>query len=307
MTLPAPATPADLNSALPALTIERLEAFADNYLFLLWTEGATAAPADLGVAGLGNSEQRSGTKGTIAAVVDPGDPAPILARLESLGAELVAILNTHHHHDHIGGNRALLERFPQAQVYGGAEDLGRIPGQTVALQAGDRVGFGGHIAEVLFLPGHTRAHIAYYFPGTGDLPGNVFCGDTLFGGGCGRLFEGTPAQMLASLDQLAALPDATRVWCAHEYTLGNLTFAQTIDRDNPALADRYAQVQTARRRHEATIPSTIGIEKATNPFLRCDRPEIQAAVGVGDRLGDPVAEPHRLTTFRRLRGRKDLF
>ncbi|MEG4329213.1 hydroxyacylglutathione hydrolase, partial [Microcoleus sp. herbarium5] len=200
--------------------------------------------------------------------------------------------------DHIGGNQELIDRFPQIKVYGGAEDRGRIPGQQVFLQAGDRVSFANRTAEVFFLPGHTKAHIAYYFPPSNPSEiGELFCGDTLFAGGCGRLKEGTPAQMLASLGQLRNLPDNTRVWCAHEYTLNNLQFALSVDGDNPDLQQRFAEVKKARSRSQPTIPSSIGLEKSTNPFLRWDFPNIQLAANTSD----PVQ------TFARLRGMKDQF
>lgn len=223
---------------------------------------------------------------------------PVLRQLETLNVPLVAILNTHHHADHVGGNTVLLERYPDAVVYGGAADRGRIPRQQVFLQDGDRVTWGDRTAEVLFVPGHTRAHIAYYFPP--DSPqgeGNLFCGDTLFGAGCGRLFEGTPAQMMHSLSRFRALPDDTKVWCAHEYTLNNLEFALTVDSKNPDLEQRLADVRLARSRSEATIPTTIGIEKKTNPFLRWDHSTLQAAV---------KAETE-VQTFTRLRQMKDHF
>jgi hydroxyacylglutathione hydrolase len=259
----------------PVMQVYRLPALSDNYIFLLHD------PIH-----------------RIAAVVDPAEAAPVLACLQQLQANLGAILNTHHHGDHVGGNAQLLKQFPQAVVYGGVEDRGRIPGQQVFLQAGDRVAFGDHTAEVLFVPGHTRAHIAYYFaPQAPDEWGDLFCGDTLFAGGCGRLFEGTPTQMVQSLSKLRALPDTTRVWCAHEYTLKNLQFALTVDRQNLALAERFEQVKVARSRSEATIPSTLAIEKATNPFLRWDAPELQAAVKARDEI----------QTFSRLRGMKDQF
>jgi hydroxyacylglutathione hydrolase len=257
------------------MEIYRLPALADNYIFLL------------------HDTQRQ-----IAAVVDPAQPYPVLQQLKALGADLVAILNTHHHGDHVGANLDLLRQFPHAIVYGGAHDRGRIPAQQVFLQAGDRVTFGDRTAEVLFVPGHTRAHIAYYFPPVNPTEaGELFCGDTLFAGSCGRLFEGTPAQMVASLDQFRQLPDSTRVWCAHEYTLSNLKFALTVDDHNPQLQERFQQVRAARQRDEATIPSTIGLEKSTNPFLRWDQPAIQQAMA----QQDPVA------TFATLRKRKDVF
>jgi hydroxyacylglutathione hydrolase len=252
------------------MQIYRLSAFTDNYIFLLHE------PAQ-----------------NIAAVVDPGDSQPVMRKLEELGANLVAILNTHHHPDHIGGNRALLQKFPQAVVYGGELDKGRIPNQQVFLKDGDRVQFGDRTAEVLFVPGHTIAHIAYYFLQSGDL----FCGDTLFGGGCGRLFEGTPLQMQSSLDRFRQLSDQTRVWCAHEYTVSNLQFAIAVDRDNPILQARLLDAIAARKRLEPTIPTTIGLEKQTNPFLRWDLPAIQTATKISD--------PERV--FAKLRGMKDLF
>lgn len=234
----------------------------------------------------------------LAAVVDPAEAEPVIQRLEELGANLVAIFNTHHHMDHVGGNQQLIELFPTVWVHGGIKDRGRIPGQHLFLQQGDRINFAGRTASVLFVPGHTSGHIAYYFrPTVRGEPGELFCGDTLFAGGCGRLFEGTPAQMLDSLNKLRRLPKNTRVWCAHEYTLKNLEFALTVDSENRDLQTRYAEVQEARSRGEITIPSRIGIEKRTNPFLRCEEPALQAAVN--------SSEP--LQTFARLRGMKDRF
>ncbi|TVQ06316.1 MAG: hydroxyacylglutathione hydrolase [Leptolyngbya sp. DLM2.Bin27] len=257
------------------MDIHRVEAFRDNYIFVLYD---------------GNQGQ--------AAVVDPGDAEPVLATLDRLGATLTTILNTHHHSDHVGGNRQLLDRFPAAWVYGGAEDQGRIPGQTHCLSAGDRITVGQRTAEVFFVPGHTRAHIAYYFaPAMADGWGELFCGDTLFAGGCGRLFEGTPQQMVESLSQLRQLPDRTRVWCAHEYTLNNLKFAITVDAANPTLQTRLEQVQAARALNQPTVPADLGLEKQTNPFLRWDSTALQRAVG-----GTSAVQ-----TFARLRGKKDLF
>jgi hydroxyacylglutathione hydrolase len=252
------------------MQIYRLPVLQDNYIFLLV-----------------NPETRS------AAVVDPAIAEPVLEECERLQLQLVAILNTHHHYDHVGGNKRLLHYFPQAQVYGGVLDQGRIPGQTVALQAGDELKVMGERAEVLFVPGHTRAHLAYYFPDSQDL----FCGDTLFAGGCGRLFEGTPTDMLRSLSQLRSLPVNTQVWCAHEYTLKNLEFALTVDPDNQDLQARWKEVQKARSQGEATVPSQMGVEILTNPFLRWDHPALQAST----HSQDPVQ------VFARLRGKKDLF
>ncbi|MBD2577769.1 hydroxyacylglutathione hydrolase [Oscillatoria sp. FACHB-1406] len=257
------------------MDIIRLPALSDNYIFLLHDRSQN-----------------------VAAVVDPADARPVLQQLEALGATLIAIFNTHHHSDHVGGNQALLRHFPDACVYGGEVDRGRIPGQQVFLKEGDRVEFVNRIGEVFFVPGHTRAHIAYYFqPTDSGEPGELFCGDTLFAGGCGRLFEGTPAQMVDSLSKFRNLPENTRVWCAHEYTLSNLKFALTVDADNTDLQARYDEVEKARSQRQATIPTFIGVEKRTNPFLRWDTPAIQTAMGTGD----PVQ------SFARLRGKKDSF
>jgi len=234
----------------------------------------------------------------IAAVVDPAVAPPVLQYLQDLKAELVAILSTHHHGDHVGGNVELLHRFPNAVVYGGAADRGRIPEQQVFLQEGDRVSFGDQTAEVLFVPGHTRAHIAYYFPPlTADQAGELFCGDTLFSGSCGRLFEGSPAQMVDSLSKLRELPDQTQVWCAHEYTLKNLQFALTVEPENADLRARFQHVTMLRRNNTATIPSSIGVEKLTNPFLRWDQPTLRSIADGEDQI----------KTFARLRSLKDQF
>lgn len=257
------------------MQIYRIPALSDNYIFLIHDP-----------------------ENHLAAVVDPAVAPPVLQKLEELGAELVTIFNTHHHSDHVGGNRELMQRFPNITVYGGADDRGRIPGQQVFLQEGDTVEFASRPGQVFFVPGHTRGHIAYYFPPlVGEETGNLFCGDTLFAGGCGRLFEGTPAQMVNSLSKLRSLPDQTQVWCAHEYTLSNLKFALTVDGDNLDLQQREAEVKVARSLSQPTVPSILGVEKRTNPFLRWDRPALQLAV---DSL-DPVE------TFARVRSRKDMF
>lgn len=257
------------------MQIHRLPALSDNYIFLL------------------HDADRQ-----IAAVVDPAEAAPVLQYLQHLNAELIAIFNTHHHRDHVGGNTRLLQHFPHATVYGGEHDRDRIPEQHVFLQEGDHVSFADRTAEIFFVPGHTKAHIAYYFPPLQpDEPGELFCGDTLFAGGCGRLFEGTPTQMVNSLSKLRNLPDHTRIWCAHEYTLKNLQFALTVDQPNPELHHRYETVKTLRQRSQPTIPSLLGEEKRTNPFLRWDQPTLQTKV----RSQDPIQ------TFARLRGMKDQF
>lgn len=266
------------------MQVIRIEALSDNYIFLLHVDGERL---------VGRHRKQN-----IAAVVDPAEAQPVLEKLAELKAELVAILNTHHHNDHVGGNQQLIQHFPQVTVYGGVEDRGRIPGQQVFLQQSDRVQFADRIAEVIFIPGHTRAHIAYYFPPekageTGDL----FCGDTLFSGGCGRLFEGTPTQMVDSLSKLRSLPDDTRIWCAHEYTLKNLQFALTVDGDNADLQKRFNEVKAYRSRGEATIPSLLGVEKRTNPFLRWDQQSLQSAVKSSDAV----------QTFARIREMRNNF
>ncbi len=257
------------------MQVYRLPALSDNYIYLLHHP-------------LSNT----------AAVVDPAEAKPVLDCLDQLQADLVAIFNTHHHQDHIGGNGKLLQRFPDAVVYGSAEDRGRIPEQQVFLNQGDRVNFADRAGEVLFVPGHTRGHIAYYFPPTESAEmGELFCGDTLFAGGCGRLLEGTPRQMVKSLSKLRSLPDQTRVWCGHEYTLKNLEFALTVDSGNSDLQARFTEVKAARSRLQPTIPSWLGLEKRTNPFFRWDNPSLEVAVD----NQDPIR------TFTRLRGMKDQF
>ena len=246
-----------------AFAVTRLPAFEDNYFWL--------------VHGAGSAWRK-------VAVVDPGDASPVVTALAAEGLELAAILVTHHHGDHIGGVLALAERFA-LPVYGPAgED---IPGRTTALREGDEVVLAdlGLRFRVFDVPGHTAGHIAYYGHGS------VFCGDTLFSGGCGRLFEGTPAQMLASLDKLAGLPPETRVYCAHEYTASNLRFAEAVEPGNAALREYQRVVKALRARNEATIPTTIGLETRINPFLRTRLPDVRhaAAAHAGKALIDDAA------------------
>lgn len=220
------------------LTVLTVPAFDDNYLWLIHN-------------------------GKNAIVVDPGDAAPIRAALAQNGLSLVAILLTHHHGDHIGGVQSLLADHA-IPVYGPKNEA--IAGVTRHLSEGDTI----DIAElpltlsILDVPGHTRGHIAYVATEQKWL----FCGDTLFAGGCGRLFEGTPQQMCESLSKLTALPDDTKVFCAHEYTMSNLRFACEVDPDNTDLRDRFAVEKAKRDVNQPTVPSSIGLEKATNPFLR---------------------------------------
>jgi hydroxyacylglutathione hydrolase len=246
---------------LPAeVLVTRLPAFEDNYFWLV--HGAAEASRKV-------------------AVVDPGDEAPVLAALEAQGLDLAVILVTHHHGDHIGGVAALAARFG-VPVYGPAgED---IPARTTALREGDEVALAalGLRFRVFDVPGHTAGHIAYYGHGA------LFCGDTLFSGGCGRLFEGTPSQMLASLDKLAKLPPETRVYCAHEYTASNLRFAAAVEPSNAELLEYQGRVTTLRARNEATIPTTIGLELRVNPFLRTRLGAVRAAAAA--HAGSPPAD-----------------
>ncbi len=236
-----------------------------------------------------------------ATVFDPGESTPVTAWLAKNSLELVNIWITHHHLDHIRGIEDLLRHFPKALVSGGANDRGRIPHQHQYLNDGDRLTFADQAAQIFFIPGHTLGHMAYYFPPIDNKPGELFCGDTIFGGGCGRLFEGTPAQMLGSIDRLRQLPANTRMWCSHEYTLNNLRFALTIEPDNLDLQNRYHRVGNQRASSQPTIPSTIGLEQQTNPFLRWDTPTVCLLVG--------LAHDHKnfVETFARLRRRKEQF
>jgi hydroxyacylglutathione hydrolase len=220
-----------------------IPAFKDNYIWLL-------------------------TRGKRAFVVDPGDAAPVQARLLADGLTLEGILITHHHADHQGGVAELKARWPVAVYAPGIES---ITGCTHPLSGGEHLEILGTPVDVLAVPGHTLGHLAYY------AAGRLFCGDTLFGAGCGRLFEGTPEQMSASLDRLAALPDDTLVYCAHEYTEMNLRFALAVEPDNPAIRERAARVAALRAANRPSVPSTLGEEKATNPFLRCAEPDVIAA------------------------------
>lgn len=221
-----------------ALSITPIPAFADNYIWAM-------------------------VAGSRCVVVDPGDATPVLKFLAERKLTLDAILVTHHHADHVGGVDELTAHWP-VPVYGPAAE--HIACVTHALHEGDTVVLPQFVSEpfrIIEVPGHTRGHIAYV---SGDI---LFCGDTLFAAGCGRLFEGTAAQLHESLTRLAALPEKTRVFCTHEYTLSNLRFAMAVDADNAELAERVFVEQERRARNEPTLPSNIALERATNPFLRC--------------------------------------
>jgi hydroxyacylglutathione hydrolase len=203
-------------------------------------------------------------RGQRAAVVDPAVAEPVVRALEERQLELEAILHTHHHSDHIGGTPGLLRRWSGAAVIAAAADRARIPLQTCGVAGGDRLEVLDEPVEVIEVPGHTRAHIAFWLPQSGHL----FCGDTLFVGGCGRLFEGTPAQMHTSLQRLAALPECTQVWCAHEYTEANLRWAAAMAPEDAAIAQRLGEVRSERAAGRATVPSSIALERASNLFVR---------------------------------------
>lgn len=238
-------------------------------------------------------------RGRQAAVVDPGAARPVLDMLAGLNIGLDAILITHHHADHTGGIRELLRHFSQATVYGPAEE--RIDGVTVSLRQGDAftVESLDMRFEVLDVPGHTLGHIVYYVPR--HSPPLLFCGDTLFSVGCGRLFEGSPEDMHRSLAKLAVLPPSTLFFCAHEYTLRNIAFAREVEPANPALLERSQQASDLRERGRPTLPATIGTELATNPFLRTDVPDVKAAAE--HYAGRPLAGP--VDVFAALRRWKD--
>ena len=233
-----------------------------------------------------------------AAVVDCAEAAPVLHAVREAAVELIAILPTHHHWDHIGGNEDLLKALP-LEVYGYAGQGSRIPGCTREVREGDAVRVGDVAARVIFIPAHTAGHVAYHF----EHDQTVFTGDTLFAGGCGRLFEGDAAMMLRSLSKLMALPDETRVYFGHEYTEKNLRFALTLEPENAALQQKHAWAVEQMRRQRPTVPTTIADEKATNPFFRWSSPELRATLQrrFPDLLLDDVS------VFAQTRSLKDAF
>jgi hydroxyacylglutathione hydrolase len=220
------------------------------------------------------------------AIVDPSEPEPVIRALATAGVTPRAIWNTHHHHDHTGGNAALAEHYGLTWVSGHASDKGRIEGQTRFLEAGARFTLGELDVEILHIPGHTLGAIAYVVRdgrGKGHEKGReiaLFTGDTMFHGGCGRLFEGTPAQMLASLQALVAVGDDARVYPGHEYTVGNLRFAHSVEPGHKAVADALAEAQALRDTGAPTVGTTIARERETNPFVRVSSPEIRKSLGI---------------------------
>jgi len=230
----------------------------------------------------------------VTATVDTPDVEAILNALGEKNWKLTHILNTHHHHDHAGGNLAL-KKATGCQVIGPRADAQRIPGIDIEVGEGEEFTLGNHSVRVFDTPGHTRGHIVYYLPEDRV----AFVGDTLFAMGCGRLFEGTPEQMWSSLQKLMQWPDDTRLYCAHEYTQANARFALSVEPDNQALSARSNQVDELRARNEPTVPTTLGAEKATNPFLRPMSPEIRASVG--------LENADLVEVFARTRALKDAF
>lgn len=232
-------------------------------------------------------------------VVDCAEADKVLAEVNRRGLKLVAVLPTHYHFDHVGGNEDLVRALPELRVYGARGERGRIPAQTHAVDDGDTVEVGALHGRVIGIPAHTNGHIAYHFP---DLNA-VFTGDTLFIAGCGRVFEGKAQTMVDSLAKLAALPDSTQVYCGHEYTEKNLRFALTLEPSNDALKSKYEWTRKTRAEGKYTIPSTIGDEKLFNPFLRTDSAELRASLKKIDSslANDPVA------IFAKARELKDKF
>lgn len=254
------------------MDVHILPALEDNYIFLLHNPATQEAT-----------------------VVDPTQSESVVAKLKELGASLKAILNTHQHGDHVGGNLSLLSRFPDAKVFASLQDRGRIPGQTDSVNDGDVLDVLGSRAEVLFVPGHTRGHVAYFFPAENGNPNLLFCGDTLFRGGCGKLFEGTFLQMYASLKKIRDLPAPTWVYCAHEYSEENYSINAMLEPNNPRVAQELELIKSMRRANEKTIPFLLGQECEASPFLRWDDAVLQHLLETEQ---DPVSTFTKVREFR---------
>lgn len=259
-----------------SFTVDILPAFTDNYIYLV-------GDSDLG----------------LAMVVDPGDADVVMRALKERDLHLSLILNTHHHKDHSGGNARLAREYG-APIIGPAKERSRIENMARGVEKGDVVTFSTLRGQVIETHGHTSGHIAFYFPQTKSL----FCGDTLFSLGCGRLFEGTAAQLWASLTTLRGLPDDTLVYCGHEYTEANAKFALAVDQNNPALKARAADAAALRREGKPTLPARLGVEKQANPFLRADQPEFMQALA---KKGFAVQDADPAAVFGALRAAKDRF
>lgn len=227
-------------------------------------------------------------------VVDPSEAEPVVKFLDRKGWQLNAVLNTHHHHDHTGGNLRLQE-MTECDVIGYKDDAARIPGITVMVEDNERLMLGNTVGKVIVIPGHTLGHVAYWF----ETDHALFCGDTLFTMGCGRVFEGSMEQMYSSLCRLAALPEETLVYCGHEYSHINGAFALTIEPNNLALKKRYDWCIKQHAALHPTVPSTMGLELKTNPFLRAGVKSVKENLGMGDRCDSEV--------FREIRERKNRF
>jgi len=254
------------------LQIIPIPAFKDNYIWLIHN-------------------------GCLAVIVDPGDAAPVINTLKVLGLELTTILITHHHHDHIGGVNTLITQYPDVKVF--APRLEHYNFKHTPAGEPDVINVCDWLphAHVIDLPGHTLGHVAYYIDHSSQKL--LFCGDTLFGAGCGRLFEGTPLQMMTSLEKLAALPTDTQVFCTHEYTLQNINFALSLEPGNAALIQRQQNTSALRNLQQPSLPSSIALELTTNPFLRCDSKEIQSSI--------QLKNPTLLQVFSTIREMKNVY
>ncbi len=266
------------------MRVERIPTLSDNYTYLIIDEDSLEA-----------------------AIIDAPEADPVIARVEELGVNVTKVLSTHHHYDHSAANPELAKRYG-APVLGHMSDAERIPGFVEGLEEGDTIRVGSLEAEIVFIPAHTSGHIAYVFPGA------VFSGDTLFAGGCGRLFEGNPQMMHEALNEkLSRLPDDTKIYCGHEYTESNLRFALSLEPGNQALVEKMNQVKARRAKaaadwhdatdEEMTIPSTIAEERATNPFMRIDSAELVASV----KKAAPQTGDDPVSILRAVRSLKDTF